>query len=52
MRVIKPRGPEIFDVELEKDLLAKNRGLARENRRRFDRTKILAIDILFPRRSA
>ncbi len=46
MKVIKPRGPEIFDIELEKDLLAKNRGLARENRRRFDRLKITAIDVM------
>ena len=36
----------IFDIELEKDLLAKNRNLAKENRKRFDRTNILAIDIM------
>ncbi len=46
MKVIKPRGPEIFDIELEKDLLAKNRGLARENRRRFDRLRITTIDVM------
>jgi hydrogenase nickel incorporation protein HypB len=46
MRIIKARGPEIFDIELEKDLLAKNRNLAKENRKRFDRTNILAIDIM------
>ena len=46
MEVIKPRGPEIVDIEMDKDLLAKNRGLARENRRRFDRAKILTIDIM------
>ena len=46
MEIIKSRGPEIFDIELEKDLLAKNRSLAKENRRRFDRLNILAIDIM------
>ena len=46
MTVIRSRGAEIFDIELEKDLLAKNRGLARENRRRFDRAKILTIDVM------
>ncbi len=46
MKIIRPKGPEIFDIELEKDLLAKNRGLARENRKRFDRSKILAVDIM------
>jgi hydrogenase nickel incorporation protein HypB len=46
MKIIKPKGPEIFDIELEKDLLAKNKSLARENRKRFDRSKILTIDIM------
>ena len=46
MRVVKSRGPEIFDIELEKDLLAKNNSLAKENRERLDRANILAIDIM------
>jgi hydrogenase nickel incorporation protein HypB len=46
MKVIRPKGPEIFDIELEKDLLAKNKSLARENRKRFDGSNILAIDIM------
>jgi hydrogenase nickel incorporation protein HypB len=46
MKIIKPRGPEVFDIELEKDLLSKNRDLAEENRRRFDRSKTVAIDIM------
>jgi len=46
MKIIKSSGPEIFDIELEKDLLAKNRSLAKENRKRFDRSNILAIDIM------
>jgi hydrogenase nickel incorporation protein HypB len=46
MRIIKSRGAEIFDIELEKDLLAKNRSLAKENGRRLDRATILAIDIM------
>jgi hydrogenase nickel incorporation protein HypB len=46
MKTIRSKGPEIFDIELEKDLLAKNKSLARENRKRFDRSKILTIDIM------
>ena len=46
MKIIRPKGPEIFDIELEKDLLAKNRRLAKENRKRFDRSKILAVDMM------
>jgi hydrogenase nickel incorporation protein HypB len=46
MRTIKHRGPEIFDIELEKDLLAKNRSLAKENTKRFDNSNILAVDIM------
>lgn len=46
MKIIRSRDAEIFDIELEKDLLAKNRKLARENRRILDGSKILAIDIM------
>ena len=46
MNIIKPKGPEIFDIELEKDLLAKNKSLAKENRKKFDHSSILAIDIM------
>jgi hydrogenase nickel incorporation protein HypB len=46
MKIIKSKGSEIFDIELEKDLLAKNRSLAKENKRRFDRLNIVAIDIM------
>lgn len=46
MKIIRSRGPEIFDIELEKDLLAKNKSLAKENRKRFDRSNILTIDIM------
>ena len=46
MKVIRSKGPEIFDIELEKDLLAKNRSLARENRKMLDGLNILAIDIM------
>ncbi len=46
MKIVRSKGPEIFDIELEKDLLAKNRGLAKENRKRFDRSKILAVDVM------
>ena len=46
MKVIKSKGPEIFDIELEKDLLAKNKNLARMNRKRLDKENIYAIDIM------
>ena len=46
MKIVKSKGPEIFDIELEKDLLAKNKSLAKENRERFDRSNILTIDIM------
>ena len=46
MKVIRAKGEVTFDIELEKDLLARNKSLARENRRRFDHSKILAIDIM------
>lgn len=46
MKIIRSKGPEIFDIELEKDLLSKNRNLAKENRKRFDRSKVLTIDIM------
>jgi hydrogenase nickel incorporation protein HypB len=46
MKIIKPKGPEIFDIELEKDLLAKNKRLARENRKGLDHLKIKAVDVM------
>jgi len=46
MKIIKSKGPEIFDIELEKDLLAKNRSLAKENRGILNSSNILAIDIM------
>jgi hydrogenase nickel incorporation protein HypB len=46
MNIVKAKGSEILDIELEKDLLARNRNLAKENKKRFDRSNILAIDIM------
>ncbi len=46
MKIVKSKGPEIFDIELEKDLLARNKILAKGNRRRFDSSNILAVDIM------
>jgi len=46
MKIVKSKGPEIFDIELEKDLLARNRSLAKKNRKRLDSSNILAIDIM------
>ncbi len=46
VKIIRSKGPEIFDIELEKDLLARNRRLAKKNRKRFERLGILAIDVM------
>ncbi len=46
MKIIKSKGPEIFDIELEKDLLSKNRSLAKANRKKLDRLNITAIDVM------
>jgi len=37
LKVIQPEEGEIFDIELDKDLLRRNRELAEENRRCLDR---------------
>ena len=46
MKIIKSKGPEIFDIELVKDLLAENRKLAKKNRKRFDELKLMSIDVM------
>ena len=46
MEPIKAKKGEIFDIELEEDLLKKNEELARQNRKILEEYKILAIDIM------
>jgi hydrogenase nickel incorporation protein HypB len=46
VKVVRLKDSEIFDIELEKDLLARNRGLAKENRKRFELLGILAVDVM------
>jgi hydrogenase nickel incorporation protein HypB len=46
VKVIRSREGEIFDIELEKDLLSRNKSLAKSNRKKFDQSKILTIDIM------
>ena len=46
MEPIKAKEGEIFDIELEEDLLRRNEELARRNRKILDEHKILAIDIM------
>ncbi|MFQ6066166.1 MAG: hydrogenase nickel incorporation protein HypB [bacterium] len=46
MEPIKAKEGEIFDIELEEDLLKKNEELARKNRKILDEHKILAIDVM------
>lgn len=44
--IVKPEEGEIFDLELEKDFLEKNRKIAEENRALFKKYGITAIDIM------
>ena len=44
--VIKAKEGEVFDIELEKDVLDANRKLAQENRLLLKRHRIKAIDIM------
>lgn len=46
MKVVEPREGEILDIELDEDLLKRNRELADENRRLLDQYKIHAIDVM------
>jgi hydrogenase nickel incorporation protein HypB len=46
LKIIRPDKGEIFDIELDEDLLRKNQDLAKENRKLLDSHKILAIDIM------
>jgi len=45
-KVIKAEEGEIFDIELEEDLLKKNKELAQGNKRLLDKHKILAVDVM------
>ena len=46
MKVIKAGEGEIFDIELEEDLLKRNKELAEENKRLLDENGIIAIDVM------
>jgi hydrogenase nickel incorporation protein HypB len=46
LKIIRPDEGEVFDIELDEDLLRKNRELAEENRKLLDSRKIVAIDIM------
>lgn len=46
MKIIKPEGGEILDIELEEDFLEKNRKLAAANRLLLDENKVKAIDVM------
>ena len=46
LKIIRPDKGEIFDIELDEDLLRKNQDLAKENKKLLDSHKILAIDIM------
>jgi len=46
MKVVEPGEGEILDIELDEDLLKRNRELADENRRLLDQYKVHAIDVM------
>jgi hydrogenase nickel incorporation protein HypB len=46
LRIITPGEGETFDIELQENLLAKNRELAQANRRRLDERGIKAFDVM------
>ena len=46
MKVVEPGEGEILDIELDEDLLKRNRELADENRRLLDQHKVHAIDVM------
>lgn len=46
IKTIKAEEGEIFDIELEEDLLKKNEELAQGNKRLLDKHKILAVDVM------
>ena len=46
MKIIRSDKGEIFDIELDEDLLRRNRELAEKNRKFLDSHRILAIDIM------
>ena len=45
-QVVTASEGEVFDIELEVDILEENRRIAEENRRRLDSKKIVAVDIM------
>jgi hydrogenase nickel incorporation protein HypB len=46
VKVIKAKDGESFDIEMEKDLLGRNRKWARENRKILDRSRVTAVDVM------
>ena len=46
MRIVKPEEGEVYDIELEEDILKANEKLARQNKELLDKHKILAIDVM------
>ncbi|HDN62731.1 MAG TPA: hypothetical protein ENF56_02080, partial [Candidatus Bathyarchaeota archaeon] len=46
VEVVKAEEGEIFDIELEEDILKRNSKLAEENRSLLDRYGVTAIDVM------
>ncbi|MCK5381990.1 MAG: hypothetical protein KAJ81_10985, partial [Candidatus Latescibacteria bacterium] len=46
MKIIEAAEGEVFDIELEEDLLRKNRELAEGNRKLLDEHGVFAVDVM------
>jgi hydrogenase nickel incorporation protein HypB len=46
LKIIRPDEGEVFDIELDEDILRRNQELAKENQKVLNSHKILAIDIM------
>lgn len=46
MKPIQAKKGEVFDIELEEDLLKRNEELARKNKELLDKNRVIAIDIM------
>ncbi len=46
MKSIEAKEGEIFDIELEEDLLRRNKELAERNKELLDKNKVIAVDIM------
>jgi tRNA A37 threonylcarbamoyladenosine biosynthesis protein TsaE len=46
MKIIRPKSAEVFNIELGKDLLARDKSLARGNRKKSDGLSVSTVDVM------